>query len=200
MQMVEDWLADARAAANQPNSNAMTLATTDKNGQPSARIVLCKGFDAKTGTLDFYTNYTSRKSGELSANDKVAVVFHWDHQSRQIRIEGIAERVSAAVSDNYFGSRHRDSQIGAWASDQSQPIDSRSAMEDRYAANRQKFSSNDVVPRPPHWGGFRIWASACELWVEGAGRVHDRARFSRPLSTDGEHFSTGDWQGTRLQP
>lgn len=200
MTIVAEWLAAARAAANQPNSNAMTLATADATGRPSARIVLCKKFDADAGTIDFYTNYQSRKGGEIEDNAAVAVVFHWDHQGRQVRIEGRVEQVSAENSEAYFASRPRDSQVGAWASDQSQPIASRDALIEKFAKEQQRFdTATGDIPRPPHWGGYRIHAAACELWVEGSGRVHDRARFQRTLAAadDAQH---GTWTGQRLQP
>ncbi|MEN7343213.1 MAG: pyridoxamine 5'-phosphate oxidase [Pseudomonadota bacterium] len=200
METVAQWLAAARAAANQPNSNAMTLATADPEGRPSARIVLCKHFDADAGTIDFYTNYQSRKGGEIANNSFVAVVFHWDHQGRQVRIEGQIEKLSGENSDAYFASRPRDSQIGAWASDQSQPVPDRKTLIEKFASNQERFDDASAsIPRPPHWGGYRIHAAACELWVEGSGRVHDRARFVRTLDASAG-YESGRWMGQRLQP
>ncbi|MEL7297339.1 MAG: pyridoxamine 5'-phosphate oxidase [Pseudomonadota bacterium] len=192
--VVSQWLTEARERGDQPNPNAMTLATVNAHGQPSARIVLCKGFDANAGTLQFFTNYRSQKSQQLAHNARVAVVFHWDHQGRQVRLEGIVRKLDSTASDQYFASRARESQIGAWASDQSEPIDSRQALLDKYDASLDQFDSGGQpeVPRPPHWGGFRIHIQRCELWVEGAGRVHDRAQFDRQ--------DDGRWQATRLQP
>lgn len=202
MIVVEQWLAEARNARNQPNSNAMTLATCDGNGMPAARIVLCKGFDAELGVIDFYTNYRSRKAREIDTNPNVALVFHWDHQGRQVRIEGVAQRASAEQSDAYFASRPRASQIGAWASEQSEPIGGRDDMLAQFESRSRELDKDPAatIARPPHWGGYRIWTRACELWVEGAGRVHDRARFERPLTVSDDACSTGDWTGTRLQP
>lgn len=200
MLTVAEWLQSARSAANQPNSNAMTLATCNSKGQPAARIVLCKHFDALLGTIDFFTNYTSRKGNDLRDNANVAVVFHWDHQGRQVRIEGSVVRLDTHASDAYFASRPRASQIGAWASEQSEPIGSRDDMVKQFRDNEARLSSENSIDRPPHWGGYKIWAAACELWVEGAGRVHDRARFERTLSTDNDNIKPGDWRSTRLQP
>ncbi len=202
MSTVAEWLSSARQAALQPNSNAMTLATMDANGQPSTRVVLCKGFDESRGVLTFYTNYRSRKGREIDASPQVALTFHWDHQGRQVRIEGLAQRSATEQSDAYFASRPRISQVGAWASEQSMPISSRDAMVAQFKQRSDEFSGDDQspVPRPPHWGGFDIWASACELWVEGAGRVHDRARFERSLTRSETGMAAGSWSATRLQP
>ena len=193
MALVAVWLAEARAAASVPNPNAMTLACCSADGLPQARIVLCKHLDTDAGTVDFYTNYQSRKAATIDANPSVAVVFHWDHHSRQVRIEGEAARLDDATNDAYFATRPRLSQLGAWASDQSQPIASRHALLAQFEARNAEFGEDADVPRPPHWGGYRITALACELWVEGAGRVHDRARFCRAAAGQ-------DWQGERLQP
>lgn len=198
MRMLDDWLREATEAALVPNPNAMTLATS-RDGRPSARVVLCKGLDAEAGVVDFYTNYQSRKGGEIEANAEVALVFHWDHHSRQVRIEGIAQRAPAEQSDAYFATRPRQSQLGAWASAQSQPLASREEMVRRFEAVAAEHDE-EAVPRPPHWGGYRVWARACELWVEAAGRVHDRARFERTVSLRGDEVVTGRWQGSRLQP
>lgn len=197
MRLVAEWLEAAREAAFVPNSNAMTLATSE-DGRPAARVVLCKGFDAEAGVVDFYTNYDSRKGEVIDANPEVALVFHWDHQSRQVRIEGVAVRATDAQSDAYFASRPRKSQLGAWASAQSQPIGSRDDMLRQFEAAEDAYSGD--VPRPPHWGGYRVWARACELWVEGAGRVHDRARFERELNVADTTVDAGPWRGSRLQP
>ena len=198
MQLLEDWLREATEAAIVPNPNAMTLATS-RDGRPSARVVLCKGLDAEAGVVDFYTNYHSRKGSDIEANAEVALVFHWDHHSRQVRIEGVAQRAPAAQSDAYFASRPRKSQLGAWASAQSEPIASRDDMVQRFEAVAAEHEE-EAVPRPPHWGGYRVWARACELWVEAAGRVHDRARFERSIDVRGDDVVTGRWQSTRLQP
>ncbi|MEM9172151.1 MAG: pyridoxamine 5'-phosphate oxidase [Pseudomonadota bacterium] len=198
MPLVAEWLAEARAAANQPNPNAMTLASCDANGNLSARIVLCKGLDTEHGSIDFYTNYRSTKARAIDSRNQVAVVFHWDHAARQVRIEGTASRVDSATSDRYFASRPRLSQMGAWASDQSAAIESRDALLQQFDARNAQHGEH--IPRPPHWGGYRIVAQACELWVEGAGRVHDRARFVRDVESSNGAPVIGAWQGQRLQP
>lgn len=202
--LIAQWLDEAREAGAQPNPNAMTLATVAADGRPSARIVLCKALDADAGYVDFYTNYTSRKGREIAANENVALVFHWDTFARQVRIEGSATRVPDELSDAYFASRARASQIGAWASDQSQPIADRETMAAQVARRAAELGADDqseIIKRPPHWGGYRVWIAHCELWVEGVGRVHDRARFTRDLEAlENGDFRTGDWHGTRLQP
>ena len=200
------WLAQATAAAAQPNPNAIVLATVDARGQPSARVVLCKGIEIDPGCILFYTNYRSRKGSELQNNPRAAVVFHWDQVRRQVRIEGQVETMSDAENDAYFDSRAWQSRLGAWASQQSQPLASRddltaalAAQAERYAIPYQGPGAPEPenvavdVPRPPNWGGFRLRAEAVELWVEGEFRIHDRARWSRSLPN-------GPWSATRLQP
>ena len=208
------WLDEATRRNVQRNPNSMTLATVAENGQPSARVVLCKDFVADPGFLVFYTNYKSRKVREFSNNPRVAVTFHWDALGRQVRIEGIAVLSPAEESDAYFASRNRGSQLGAWGSDQSAPLVSRSALlrqlrerADQLGLNvsddMQSIESIDrkVIPRPTHWGGVRVWASAVELWIEGMDRIHDRGRWQRTLDEKTAHdFVAGEWQGTRLQP
>ena len=200
MHWAESWLEAATADRVQRNPNAMTLATVGAGSGPSARVVLCKSFVADPGYVVFYTNYESRKGIEIADNDRVAVVFHWDALGRQIRLEGVAVRSPADESDAYFLSRDHGSQLGAWGSDQSRPIDSRQAflrqLEERAAAPGDRLAT-----RPPHWGGYRVWADAVELWVEGKDRIHDRARWTRELrSVSGSRFAPTPWRGTRLQP
>jgi pyridoxamine 5'-phosphate oxidase len=198
---VKGWLAEAIRRGAQPNPNAMVLATCDALGHPSARIVLCKEIDAESGTLRFVTNYQSRKGRELAANPNAALVMHWDHLYVQARIEGIVQKVSAAESDSYFASRPRDSQLGSHASAQTQPVASRAALRAQLDAVITRFPGNTVVPRPAHWGGYILWAHSVELWVEGAARLHDRARWTRPLTLSGSDVpQPGHWSATRLQP
>ncbi|MEO8308977.1 MAG: pyridoxamine 5'-phosphate oxidase [Pseudomonadota bacterium] len=198
---VKGWLAEAIRRADQPNPNAMVLASCDSQGHPSARIVLCKDIDAGAGTLRFFTNYESRKGRELLANPNAALVMHWDHLHRQVRVEGIVQKVSAAESDRYFATRSRDSQLGARASAQSQPVASRAALRAQLDAVIQQFPGDDPVPRPDRWGGFVLWAHTVELWVEGAARLHDRARWTRAVRvTDDGTPHCGAWSATRLQP
>ena len=198
MQWAADWLAHAFRDSVQRNPNSMTLATVDANGRPSARIVLCKDFVADPGYVVFFTNYRSRKGSDIDSDDRVALVFHWDAWGRQIRIEGRAQLAPADESDRYFATRDRGSQLGAWGSDQSQPLASRDAFIEQLDERAARFG--EIVDRPPHWGGYRIWADAVELWVEGADRIHDRARWTRTLEATADAYTPGIWQGTRLQP
>ena len=208
------WLDEATRQRVQRNPNSINLATIGAGGQPSARVVLCKELVPDPGYLVFYTNYRSRKVRELRANPRVAVTFHWDALGRQVRIEGIAAFSPAAESDAYFASRDRGSQLGAWGSDQSAPLASREALLQQLrerartlglnvSDDLQSIESVDraAVPRPEHWGGVRVWASAVELWIEGRDRIHDRGRWERTLAeTAGQEFAVGEWKGERLQP
>jgi len=212
LELASEWLADATRRADQPNPNAMVLASVDAAGQPSARVVLCKQIVAHPGYLTFYSNYNSRKGRELQANPRAAVVMHWDAQHRQLRVEGPILRASAAGSDAYFASRNWQSRLGAWASQQSEPIASRAELYKAVArtalrlalpappADEQAPDPGHKIARPPHWGGYQLWAEAVELWVEGSARIHDRARWTRTLAPEGQAFRPGAWTATRLQP
>lgn len=213
MHLADAWLREAVDRAGQRNPNSITLATVGEDGQPSARVVLCKDFVADPGYLVIYTNYRSRKARELSRHPQVAATFHWDDLGRQVRIEGIAVRSPEAESDAYFATRAWGSRLGAWGSDQSAPIASREALVAQVKARAAELgleldgdtqtlaAEPPPIPRPPHWGGIRIWASAIELWVEGLDRIHDRGYWRRTLSRKDEHsFSVTPWTGTRLQP
>lgn len=173
--LFDDWYAQARQT--EPNdSNAMALATVDASGRPSARMVLLKGH-GPDGFV-FYTNHHGRKAGELAATPKAALLFHWKSLRRQIRIEGTVSRATDAESDAYFASRSRDSQLGAWSSDQSRPLDSRETFEARFAQMQARFQGVDV-PRPPHWGGYRVTPHAIEFWQDREHRLHERRLFTR---------------------
>lgn len=206
------WLAEATRRETSPNPNAMVLATADEHGRPSARVVLCKQITPRPGYLTFYTNYHSRKGRELAARAEGAVVMHWDVLHRQLRVEGRIVRTSAADSDAYFASRNWQSRLGAWASQQSEPIGSRAELYANVArtalrlalpvpsGDEQASDPGQRIARPPHWGGYQLWAEAVELWVEGSARIHDRARWERTLAPLGEGFEAEPWSVTRLQP
>lgn len=198
MPIVEAWLREARERKVQPNPDSMVVATATPDGAPSARVVLCKKFVIDPGYAVFFTNYDSRKGHELAVNQRVAGVFHWDTMSRQVRLEGRVVLSPARESDEYFASRALDSRIGAWASLQSQPLDSRATLLKRVAIEAARHGT--APSRPPHWGGYRLWPESVELWCEGAFRVHDRALWRRTLQPAADGFSVGPWQATRLYP
>jgi len=179
----------ALAAQSEPLAETMTLATANRDGVPSLRAVLLKGADQRG--FVFYTNLESRKAGELFGNPHAALCFHWKSLERQVRIEGTVAPVSEGEADAYFASRQRDSQIGAWASDQSRPLESRAALEQRFADFAQRYAEQTVVPRPPTWSGFRVIPRRIEFWQERPFRLHDRVVFVR----DG-----GTWRKQRLFP
>ena len=177
--LFDSWYAEARES--EPNdSNAMALATVAADGAVSARMVLLKGH-GPDGFM-FYTNRESRKARDLVEGAQVALLFHWKSLRRQIRIEGCVTRATDAESDAYFATRSRDSQLGAWASDQSRPMPDRATFEARFEAMKARFDGQDV-PRPPHWGGYRVTPSAIEFWRDGAHRLHERTLYTR--SADG---------------
>jgi pyridoxamine 5'-phosphate oxidase len=212
MALASAWLATALAARQQPNPDAMVLATATASGRPSARVVLCKEFDAELGRVSFVTNYDSRKGRELAENPRAALVFHWDHSHRQVRVDGTVLKAPEAESDEYFQSRNWQRRIGAWASAQSQPLRSRDDLDSAVRAAAKRFGApeptldniNDPqaadIPRPPFWGGYYLWADSVELWIEGGSRIHERARWTRSLTTADTGFRAGPWSVTRLQP
>jgi pyridoxamine 5'-phosphate oxidase len=185
--LFQEWLAEAETS--EPNDpTAMCLATVDAAGSPSARMVLLKGVDS--GGFAFYTNLESRKGNELAHEKFAALCFHWKSLRRQVRVEGAIEPVSDAEADAYFASRARVSQLGAWASDQSRPLDSRATLEARVSEMEARFAGRPV-PRPPNWSGFRVLPRAIEFWKDGPFRLHDRIVFRRAGSA---------WSTERLYP
>lgn len=185
--LFEEWLAEARLS--EPNDpEAMALATADRAGQPSVRMVLLKGHD-ESGFV-FYTNSLSRKGAQLAENDRAALLFHWKSLRRQVRIEGGVRPVAEDEADSYFASRARESQLGAWASDQSRPMDSRGTFEARYRQLDEDYAGRDV-PRPPYWWGYRVEAERIEFWVDRAHRLHERRLFVR---------RPGGWDESLLYP
>lgn len=185
-----DWLGEAEAS--EPNDpNAMALATVDADGLPDLRMVLLKDYD-EAGFV-FYTNFESAKGRELLSHPKAALLFHWKTLRRQVRVRGPVEVVTDAEADAYFATRARQSRLGAWASQQSRPLESRFALEKAAAAMALKYPLGDI-PRPPYWSGFRIRPVAIEFWKDGAFRLHDRVLFRREAPGEGE------WSKDRLYP
>ena len=179
-----EWLAEAQLS--EPNDpTAMALATSAEDGAPSLRMVLLKGHDERG--FVFYTNSMSRKGRELATNPKASILFHWKSLRRQVRAEGEVEPVAPDEADSYFATRSRDSQLGAWASDQSQPLDRRETFEARYQEMRKRFEGAGV-PRPPHWWGYRLVPERIEFWTDKAHRLHERRLFTR---IEGSGWSEG---------
>ena len=188
--LFDAWYAEAKAS--EPNDpNAMALATADAAGQPSVRMVLLKGHGADG--FVFYTNREGRKAGELAANMKAGLMFHWKSLRRQIRIDGPVSLATDAESDAYFASRGRDSQLGAWASEQSRPLDARATFEARVAEVTARFDGGPV-PRPPFWGGYRVRPERIEFWQDRAHRLHERRLFTR------DSAAAGGWREGLLYP
>ena len=184
--LLDAWMADASASEiNDPN--AVALASVAEDGFPSVRMVLMKGRDDEA--VHFYTNFTSRKSAELDGTGKAAMCFHWKSLRRQIRLVGRVERVDDTTADDYYNSRPYGSRIGAWASDQSSPLENRQTLADRVEDFSNQYPEHP--PRPPYWGGFRLIPHEIEFWIDGESRLHDRFRFT---------LENGNWSSTRLYP
>lgn len=209
----KSWFDQSQASKDQPNPNAMTLATIDPDGKPSARIVLCKHLHTAQECVVFFTNLNGRKGRAIRANPRVSLVFHWDHSDRQVRVEGPVTASPEPESDAYFDSRRWESRVGAWASDQSEPIGSRDellkkveSVVEQYDVDIEAAERREPVPipRPPYWGGTRVWFERVELWCGATGRVHDRAEWTRelmPAEVDGvPGYTGGPWTSTRVQP
>jgi len=183
----EKWFQDAKVA-NVPEPYAMTLATANKEGQPTARIVLMRKFDEKG--FVFYTNYLSRKGNDILENPKAGLLFFWHEQERQVRIEGVLEKDTEQESDLYFQSRPHESKIGAWTSEQGKVIESRKVLDERFLEYSEKYP-DEFVPRPPHWGGYLLRPTAIEFWQGRPSRLHDRILFTLENSV---------WKMERLAP
>lgn len=186
--LFETWMAEARASELN-DSNAMSLATVDADGAPDIRVVLLKG--VSQAGFCFYTNLESVKGGQLERTPKVALGFHWKSLRRQVRVRGQVERLQDADADAYFASRARLSQISALASDQSRPLEDRAVFRARVEALMAEYGEGDAIPRPPHWGGFRVAPQSIEFWQDQAFRMHDRLFFER---------AGQGWTTTRLYP
>ena len=187
--LAQAWLAEAEKT-EPADPDAMAVATVDKDGLPNVRMILLKGADARG--FVFYTNSESAKGQELANNPKAALLLYWKSLGRQIRIRGPIEPVKGAEADAYFATRHRESRIGAWASSQSRPLESRAALEEEVARYTKEFEGADV-PRPPHWHGYRVRPVEIEFWQHGTYRLHDRIVFRRATPE-------GPWTKTRLNP
>ena len=189
IRLLQAWIDAARTATDLPNPNAMSLATVDPDGRPSSRIVLLK--EIEPDAIVFYTNRNSRKGRALAAHPRACCVLHWDPLDRQVVIEGDVEHAPDEQSDRYFHSRRRESRIGAWASAQSEPCPSRAALDEAVAKAEARFEGEETIPRPPHWGGYRVRIHTITFWSGHPHRLHDRVQYAR----EGK-----GWKAQRLWP
>jgi pyridoxamine 5'-phosphate oxidase len=201
------WLEQAFAAGLQRNPHAIALATLDAEGAPAVRMVLCKALEPLPGGLVFYTDRASSKGSDLARLARAAAVFHFERQGRQLRVSGPIRPTSDEESDAYFASRPLDAQVGAWASSQSAPLETRATLEAemqrvarRFGASLETGHCPEPIPRPANWGGYRLFAECLELWHSRPGRVHDRAEWRRTLVPRDAGVEAGPWSVRRLQP
>lgn len=202
--LLRAWFDEARASPAIRNADAMALSTVDADGRPEVRFVLCRGFDHVLGRFTFFTHYASAKGRALEREPYASAAFYWDPLGRQARISGRVRKSPTSVSDDYFASRPPLSQLAAWASEQSQPIENRARLDARLAETRAEHGEGErggAIPRPANWGGFTIDAERIELWSDRAGRLHDRAVWARELAFPfGEREQQTSWSVQRLQP
>ena len=207
--LLESWLDEATESDLQPNPDTMAIATSNSQGHPNVRMVLCKEINTEEGYVVFYTNYNSVKSLEIKENPKCSALFHWDKLGYQIRIRGEILQSPDEENDTYFASRHLGSQVGAWASNQSNPVEDREALDDQFKKILDRFNltsesitrNEQKIPRPPNWGGYRLWIEEIEFWLNQKDRLHDRLHFRRALTISSEGIETEKkWTVKRLQP
>jgi pyridoxamine 5'-phosphate oxidase len=196
---LRDWIDEARACPDIAEPEAAALATLDRDGCPSARIVAVRALDVDRGVATFYTDRSSRKGDALAAHPRAALVFHWDRFGRQARLEGPVALAPDADSDAYFASRHPESRIAAIASEQSRAIASRAALEARFRETAERVRT-EGARRPVQWGGYQVWIERIELWASRPHRLHDRLAWHRTLTPHGDAFRAGAWSAERLQP
>jgi pyridoxamine 5'-phosphate oxidase len=194
--LLSGWIAEAQREI--PYATVMTLATVEPDGHPSARMVICRGFDAAAGWLVFYSDRESAKGRALAKQPWASCVFHWDAFERQVRVDGPVTLAPDTDSDAYWQSRPPDARVAAAASAQSEPLGSRAELLARIADLNARTAG--AIPRPARWGGYRVWAERVELWVGQPARAHDRARWTRTLTAVGGGFEGGAWSATRLNP
>lgn len=209
--LLDEWIRDAESELASDNPTAMALATVTPEGRPDARMVICRGFDFERGWIVFYTDRRSPKGNQLRERPRASAVFHWNSLQRQIRLEGPVTPAPGPQSDEYFAGRPAGSQAAAWASHQSQPLESRAVLEERYLQQQSRFGVTDPdrpagIPRPEYWGGYRIWIETIEFWTGMRNRLHDRAAYRRELKPgtadtgEGKCFSGSEWSASRLCP